>query len=71
MTTFETIILIALYLFAVNYMALAMGFSEKDNNWVIRLLIIIAALVGVFTFPAIFAVDVWNKLNKRNYENDQ
>lgn len=53
-----------MYLFAVNYMALAMGFSEKDNNWVIRLLIIIAALVGVFTFPAIFAVDVWNKLNK-------
>ena len=63
MTTFETIILIALYLFAVVYLALAMGVKDEDNI-LFQLLIIIAATVGVFTFPAIFAFDVWKKLNK-------
>lgn len=63
MTEFEVIILIILYLFAFAYMLQAMGFDDEDN-WVLRLLIVIAAAMGVFAFPAIFATDVWKKLNK-------
>ena len=65
MTIFEIIILMSLYVFAVQYMALAMGIKDS-HDWVITLIITIASLVGVFCFPAIFAVDIWKKLNKED-----
>lgn len=64
MTTFETIILIALYLFAFIYTIHAMGIKDTDN-WVIRLLILVSGAVGVFVFPALFAIDIWEKLNNK------
>ena len=65
MTTFETIILIILYLFAFQYVILAMGIKDTDD-WAIRLIILISGAMGVFIFPAIFAIDVWNKLTEKN-----
>lgn len=66
MTTFETIILIALYLFALGYMAHCFGLSNKDNTWIDRFLIVLAAgTIGVIYFPLIFSEDIWNKLNKK------
>ena len=65
MTTFETIILIALYLFAFSYMVHSFGIGDEQNNWVVRLAIIIAgATIGIIYFPAIFAEDIWKKLNE-------
>ena len=65
MTTFETIILIALYLFAFSYMAHCFGAPNKRNTWIVALLVVLAAgTIGVIYFPMIFAEDIWNKLNK-------
>lgn len=63
MTTFEIIILTALYLFAFFYTILAMGIKDTDD-WVIRLIILVSGAVGIFVFPALFAIDIWEKLNR-------
>lgn len=69
MTTFETIILIALYLFAFSYMVHSFGIGDERNNWVVRLTIIIAAAtIGIIYFPAIFAEVICSKLNKEDEE---
>lgn len=62
MTPFEIIILIALYLFAFIYTIHAMGINDT-NDWVIRLIILVSGAVGIFVFPALFAIDIWEKLN--------
>ena len=64
MTPFEIIILIILYLFAFTYTIYAMGIKDTDN-WVIRLIILVSGAVGIFVFPALFAVDIWEKLNNK------
>ena len=64
MTPFEIIILIILYLFAFTYTIHAMGIKDTDN-WVIRLIILVSGAVGIFVFPALFAVDIWEKLNNK------
>lgn len=64
MTTFETIILIVLYIFAFIYTIHAMGIKDEDD-WVIRLIILVSGAVGVFVFPALFAIDIWEKLNRQ------
>ena len=63
MTPFEIIILIVLYLFAFIYTIHAMGIKDTDD-WVIRLIILVSGAVGVFVFPALFAVDIYEKLNR-------
>ena len=69
MTTFETIILMALYLFAFSYMAHCFGLSDKRNTWVSKFLVVLAAgTLGVIYFPMIFAEDIWNKLNKEEQQ---
>ena len=67
MTPFETIILIVLYLFAFVYTIHAMGIKDADD-WVIRLIILISGAVGIFAFPVLFAVDIWEKLNKEEQQ---
>ena len=67
MTTFENIILIVLYLFAYTYTIHAMGIKDTDD-WVIRLIILVSGAVAVLVFPAFFAVDIWEKLNKEEQE---
>ena len=67
MTPFETIILIVLYLFAYTYTIHAMGIKDTDD-WVIRLIILISGAVGIFAFPILFAVDIWEKLNKEEQQ---
>ena len=67
MTIFETIILIVLYLFAFVYTIHAMGIKDTDD-WVIRLIILVSGAVGVFVFPALFEVDIWEKLNKEEQQ---
>jgi hypothetical protein len=64
MTTFEIIILTALYLFAFSYMANSFGLFEKYNTRKDKFIIILAAATfGVIWFPMIFAGDIWQKLN--------
>lgn len=67
MTPFETVILIALYLFAFVYTIHAMGIKDADD-WVIRLIILISGAVGIFAFPAVFAIDIWKTLNKEEQQ---
>lgn len=67
MTPFETIILIVLYLFAFVYTIHAMGIKDADD-WVIRLIILISGAVGIFVFPAVFAIDIWKTLNKEEQQ---
>ena len=65
MTPFETIILIALYLFAFSYMANCFGALDDRNTWMTAFLVLIsAATLGIFCFPIILGQDIWNKLNK-------
>ena len=65
MTTFEIIILTALYLFAFGYMANSLGLFEEYNTLKDKFIIILgAATYGVVWFPMIFAEDIWVKLNK-------
>lgn len=64
MTTFEIIILTALYLFAFSYMATSYGLFEKYNTLKDKFIIILAAATfGIIWFPLIFAGDIWQKLN--------
>lgn len=64
MTTFEIIILTALYLFAFSYMANSFSVFEENNTRIDRFLIVLtAATFGVIWFPLIFAADIWTKLN--------
>jgi hypothetical protein len=64
MTTFEIIILTALYLFAFSYMANSFGLFDKYNTRIDKFGIILAAATfGVIWFPLIFAGDIWQKLN--------
>lgn len=65
MTTFEIIILTALYLFAFSYMANSFGLFKECNTRMDRFLILLyAATYGVVWFPMVFAFDIWFKLNK-------
>ena len=65
MTTFETIILITLYLFALGYMASSFDIFNERNTWREELFIlIVAGTIGVLNFPLVFAGDIWKKLNK-------
>lgn len=65
MTTFETLILIALCLFAFSYMAHWFGLFNEHNTWLDKVLVLlIAGTIGVLSFPMVFAEDIWNKLNK-------
>jgi len=65
MTTFEIIILTALYLFAFSYMANSFGLFEEYNTRIDKFDIILAAgTFGVIWFPLIFARDIWLKLNE-------
>ena len=66
MTNFECALAIIYYLFAWAYMAHSFGTDECDSI-VIRLLIVIASMtIGILYFPAIFAEDIWKKLNKED-----
>ena len=65
MTTFEIIILTALYLFAFGYMAMSFGIDDERNTWINSLCILIASVtIGIIYFPATFAMDIWKTLNK-------
>lgn len=65
MTTFEAIILAALYLFAFSYMANCLGALDDRNTWITVIIIMFsAATFGIFCFPIILGQDIWNKLNK-------
>ena len=65
MTPFETIILVALYLFAFSYMAHCFGKLDKRNTWITAFLTLVsAATFGIFCFPIVFGQDIWKKLNK-------
>jgi len=65
MTTFEIIILTALYLFAFSYMANSFGISDEYNTRVVKFIIVLAAgTLGIIYFPTTFAGDIWVKLNK-------
>ena len=65
MTTFEIIILTALYLFAFGYMVMAFDIDNEHNTWIDRLCILMAVLiVGIIYFPTVFAIDIWKTLNK-------
>lgn len=65
MTTFETLILIALCLFAFSYMAHCFDLFDEHNTWLDRVLALLeAGTIGILSFPMIFAGDIWNKLNK-------
>ena len=65
MTTFETIILIILYLFAFSCTANCFGLFNENNTYIDRFLIVLAAgTIGVIYFPMIFGGDIWNKLNE-------
>lgn len=69
MTTFEIIILTALYLFAFGYMVMSFGIEDERNTWINRLCIIIIVLfVGFIYFPAVFAMDIWKFLNKEEQQ---
>lgn len=64
MTNFEFALAVIYCLFAWTYMAHSFGIDECDSI-VIRLLIVIASMtIGILYFPAIFAEDIWKKLNK-------
>ena len=64
MTTFEIIILTALYIFAFIYMFNCMGAEDIDHPWLNSLIVLFAGTFGVICFPGVFARDIWNKLNK-------
>lgn len=66
MTTFEIIILTALYLFAFSYMANSFGLFEEYNNTLMDKFIIVlaAGTFGIIYFPMTFAGDIWLKLNE-------
>lgn len=66
MTTFEIIILTALYFFAFSYMANSFGlFEEYNNTRMDRFYVILAAgTLGIIWFPTIFARDIWQKLKR-------
>ena len=64
MTNFECALAVIYYFFAWGYMAHTFGIDKCDSI-VIRLLIVIASMtIGILYFPAIFAEDIWKKLNK-------
>ncbi len=63
MTTFEIIILIIYYLFAVVYMCLNF-LSEEDRGLGAFLFAMFAAsTIGIVMFPMVFAGNIWHKLN--------
>lgn len=65
MTTFEIIILTALYLFAFSYMVNCFGALDERNTWVTAFFVVVsAATLGIFCFPIVLGQDIWNKLNK-------
>ena len=69
MTTFEIIILIALYLFAFGYMAMSFDIDDKRNNCIDRFgIVIAAATIGIICFPIVFAMNIWKKLNKEKQQ---
>lgn len=68
MTTFESIILVALYTFAFAYSAHDFGLRKYDILIVKLLVVIMAATIGVLCFPTIIAGDIWNKLNKEEQQ---
>lgn len=68
MSNFEFALVIIYYMFAWGYMAHSFGIDECDTI-VTRLLVIIASMTfGIFYFPAIFAEDIWKKLNKEEQQ---
>jgi len=63
MSNFEFCLIIIYYTFAWGYMAHSFGIDECDTI-VTKLLVTIASMtVGLLYFPAIFAEDIWRKLN--------
>ena len=66
MTLFEFIILTIYYIFAYGYIVSEFLNDDEYNTWVDRLVVIIFALIiSSIYFPAIFANDIWKKLNKK------
>jgi len=64
MTTFEIIILIIYCLFACVYMCLNTINAEDKSLGAFLFGFFAAATIGIVMFPAIFAADIWTKLNK-------
>ena len=62
MTTFEIIILIIYYLFACVYMLNTINAEDKSLG-AFLFGFFAAATLGIVMFPAIFAADIWTKLN--------
>lgn len=68
MSNFEIALVIIYYMFAWGYMAHSFGSDDCDDA-VTRLLVIIASMtIGILYFPAIFAEDIWKKLNKEEQQ---
>ena len=64
MTTFEVLVLVFYMLFASGYMVNTLGIDETDSLW-LRVVIAFAALtLGMFWFPMVFGIDIYNKLHK-------
>ena len=65
MNIFEIICLVIYLSFAFSYMSHSF-INDKDRDIVKIILIILAATLGIFLFPLIFAEDIYNFLNKEN-----
>ena len=64
MTTFEALVLIFYMTFAFGYMVNVLGINETDSAW-LRLVIVLTALTfGMFWFPIVLGIDIYNKLHK-------
>ena len=64
MTTFEVLVLVFCMTFAFGYMVNVLGIDETDSIWFRLFLILIALTLGIFWFPTVFGMDVYNKLHK-------
>lgn len=63
MTTFEALVLVFYMSFAFGYMVNTLGVNETDSFWLRVATVFVALTLGVFWFPIVFGIDVYNKLN--------
>lgn len=63
MTTFEIIILVIYYLFAVGYVYIDTIALKNERLGTSLSVLFVAVTIGVIIFPLTLAVDIWKKLN--------